>query len=192
MNAPPQHRGWMQTFTGVQFWPLAPKVEDIRIEDIAHGCANVCRYGGHTRSFYSVAQHCVIVSNLVPAEDALWGLLHDASEAYLGDAIQPLKTQPAWEAFRAIEHRLQAAICQRFGLPEQQPASIKPADRIALVAEKRDLMGRAPTEDGWDAHGALPEAPPDLRIIPWTPSFAENRFLDRFYQLNQDRRWRAR
>lgn len=70
---------WIATFTGGVFFPLAPRVEDVRISDIAHALSMLCRFAGHTRGFYSVAQHSVLVSRLCSQQDALWGLLHDAS-----------------------------------------------------------------------------------------------------------------
>jgi hypothetical protein len=82
---------WIQTYSGRQFWPLDPRVEDVHLEDIAHALSNVCRYTGHVREFYSVAEHSVHVSWSCEPEDALWGLLHDASEAYLADMARPVK-----------------------------------------------------------------------------------------------------
>lgn len=86
-----QDNSWIQTFSGRQFFPLEPRVEDVCIEDIAHGLSNLCRYAGHCECFYSVAQHCLLVSRVVPREHALRGLLHDASEAYLIDVPRPIK-----------------------------------------------------------------------------------------------------
>jgi 5'-deoxynucleotidase YfbR-like HD superfamily hydrolase len=104
---------WIQTFTGRQFWPLDPRPEDIELLDIAHALANKCRYTGHTRSFYSVAQHSVLVSEIVPAADAHWGLLHDASEAYLPDVARPVKRELA--GFQEIENRLMGCVAERDG-----------------------------------------------------------------------------
>ena len=106
---------WIQTYTGRQFWPLAPQAEHVDIRDIAHSLAMQCRFNGHCRGFYSVAQHSVLVSQVVPPEDALWGLLHDAAEAYISDLPRPLKnTAPE---FRAAEHRLLTVILGRLGCP---------------------------------------------------------------------------
>src|SRR4051812_30250690 len=80
---------WMQTFTGRQFWPVDPRADEIAIEDIARALAMTCRFGGHVRFHYSVAQHSFLVSLVCSPEHALWGLLHDASEAYLGDVVWP-------------------------------------------------------------------------------------------------------
>jgi hypothetical protein len=77
---------WIQTVSGRQFWPLAPKAEDVDIGDIAHALAMKCRYSGHTQKFYSVAEHSVHISLALLRDGwnpttALWGLLHDAAEA---------------------------------------------------------------------------------------------------------------
>jgi len=108
--------GSITTFSGISFWPLLPNPDDIRIDDIAHALAHQCRFAGHTRLFYSVAEHSVRVSQLCRPEDALWGLLHDASEAYLSDVPAPLKELPEFEPYRAAERNLQGAVAQRFGL----------------------------------------------------------------------------
>src|SRR4051794_15527189 len=92
--------GWITTFSRRQFWPLDPHSDEIHIEDIAHSLSQQCRFGGHSRSFYSVAQHSCLVSALCKANDALWGLLHDASEAYLGDIPRPLKSLPEFEFYQ--------------------------------------------------------------------------------------------
>src|ERR1700724_2684254 len=91
--------GWQQTFTGRRFYPLSPRVEDVCIEDIAHALSNICRYGGHCREFYSVAQHCNMVSDWMP-EFKLEGLLHDSPEAYIGDMVRPVKHSAEMKAFR--------------------------------------------------------------------------------------------
>ena len=75
--------GWIQTYTGRQFWPLDPRIEDIDIHDIAHALSHQCRYSGHCLRFYSVAEHSVLLSHHVAGEHMLWALLHDAWEAYL-------------------------------------------------------------------------------------------------------------
>src|ERR1039458_2829532 len=123
----PDH-GSIRTYSGLIFWPLNPDPALIRIEDIAHSLAHQCRFGGHSRVFYSVAQHSVRVSEICATEDALWGLLHDASEAYLVDVPAPLKQLPAVAANRRAEQRLQAIIFERFGLPARQPKSVTAAD----------------------------------------------------------------
>lgn len=153
-------------------------MEDIDIIDIAHALSNICRYGGHVEQFYSVAQHCVLVSRTVPAEHALRGLLHDASEAYLIDVPRPIKRSKGMEVYREAEKLLEAKIYLRFGLSPEDPSCIKTADNQLLRTEQRDLMKPAPA--AWKDYrvGALPET-----ITPWPPTFARSMFLERFSEL---------
>lgn len=89
--ADPRGAAWILTSTGRQFWPLQPRADEICIEDIAHHLSMQCRFTGATRFHYSVAQHSVLVSQLAPdGENPLWGLLHDAAEAYLVDVATRL------------------------------------------------------------------------------------------------------
>jgi hypothetical protein len=168
--------GSITTYSGVRFWPLLPNPDDILIEDIAHSLSLQCRFAGHTRVFYSVAEHCVRVSQLCRPEDALWGLLHDASEAYLSDVPAPLKVLPEFEAYRAAEHALQQLIAVRFGLAPEQPASVTEADQAMLRIEMRDLLTAGST--------GRKNAEQTLSITrPWSPRMAEARFLSRFHEL---------
>ena len=169
--------GWIATYTGRRIEPLKPDYNEIDPMDIAHSLANQCRFTGHTREFYSTAQHSYLVSTIVPAEDALWGLLHDASEAYISDIARPVKRQPEFEPFyKAAEDTLMAAVCERFGLPVQMPASVKEADDMLLRAEQRDLMPNDPTA------GPIYED----KIIPWSPTKAKTMFLERYGRLTGD------
>lgn len=170
---------WFITCTGKRVYALAPQPESIDLMDIAHGLSNVCRFGGQCRHFYSVAQHSVLVSELVPPEAARWGLLHDATEAYIGDIIRPLKRE--LPDYKRIEKLWEAAIAIRFGLSLEMPASVKHADHIALTTERRDLMPPEAQGD-WieDERGFLP-APG--RIMPLPPNAARELFLERFAYL---------
>ena len=164
---------WMQTYAGLAFWPLDPHESEILIEDIAHSLSLQCRFAGHTKKFYSVAQHSVLVAQTVPVEHAAWGLLHDASEAYLIDFPRPVKNHSKLgEEYKKIEKNLTDCICRRFGLPEQEPACIKHADLRVLMAEARDLLGPHPMDWGNQAV-PLPE-----RIVPWTPERSEEEFIN--------------
>lgn len=169
---------YIATYTGLAFWPLEPEVDDIRIEDIAHSLALQCRWNGHCKSFYSVAEHSVRVSWVVPPEDAPWGLMHDAGESLLSDWPRPLKRSgDAGPHFLRYEHQLMNAMCKRFGLPEKEPASVKIADNVLLLTEQRDLVG--PQIVPWpESAERLPE-----KIVPWPWDVAEIRFLQRFREL---------
>jgi hypothetical protein len=169
--------GSITTYSGIRFWPLLPNPDDILIEDIAHSLANQCRFAGHSRVFYSVAEHFVRVSQLCQLGDALWGLLHDASEAFLCDVPAPLKALPAFEAYRAAECDLQQLIAVRFGLAAEQPASVTEADQAMLRIEMRDLLVAGST-------GRKKAEQPLSITKPWPPRMAETRFLGRFWELS--------
>lgn len=173
---------WIQTASDGQFFLDVPRVEDVKIEDIAHALSNLCRFTGHVRRFYSVAQHSVLVSFECDREDALAGLLHDATEAYVGDVSSPLKSM--LPEYRAIEARVWRVIAARFGLPDELPESVRHADAVLLATEKRDLLGPVPASWGtWPA--------PMLERIdhPWAPEWACRNFLSRFRELTAE--WRA-
>jgi 5'-deoxynucleotidase YfbR-like HD superfamily hydrolase len=175
---------FIETYSGLTFAPLKPIFADIRIADIAHALANQGRFSGHTRFRYSVGQHSVLVSELLevlghPHPVQLWGLLHDASEAYLVDLPTPLKRHPVFgRIYRAAEKRVQRAVCVRFGLPVREPAAVTEADRVLLATEVRDQMhGKRPY---WKKITAKPM--PD-RIRPWMSGVVEYEFLRRFKEL---------
>lgn len=168
---------WMQTYTGRAFYPMDPRVEDIDPLDVAHALSMLCRYGGHTRRFYSVAEHCVLMSQAVSPENALWALLHDATEGYLGDVIRPLKR--ALPAYRAVEDRLMEVICDRFGLPPDCPAEVKLADNRILQDERRALMGAPPRP--WESVEQVPALGVDIQA--WAPAEAKLRYLMRLNEL---------
>lgn len=169
---------WMITYTGKAFYPLHPDPSDLDHRDIAHALSLICRYGGHVRRFYSVAEHCVHLSYAVPAEDALWALLHDATEAYLGDMIRPLKrNMPDYEH---AEYVLMAIICDRYGLARQFPASVKDADNRILLDERAALL--PPSPQPW-ASALEAMDPLGVNIRAWGPAEAEHRYLQRFAEL---------
>lgn len=130
----------IQTYSGVFFDPFDPDPELIRIEDIAHSLSMQCRFGGHLRKRWSVAQHSLLVADLCPAGMKLDGLLHDAAEAYLCDLPRPVKHAVGFERYRELEDLVQSAVADRFGLawPPHEDA-IKRADNTVLVAEARAL-----------------------------------------------------
>jgi len=159
---------------------MDPSVDEVRIEDIAHALSLQCRYAGHCTEFYSVAEHSVRASYIVPQEDRLWALMHDASEAYLVDLPRPVKRYSEIGAhYKNAEERLMLVICAKFGIDHVEPSSVKAADDIMLMTEKRDLMPNSPAK--WrETSEPLAEI-----IRPWIPSVAEQRFLRRFECLTQ-------
>lgn len=169
--------GFIATYTGRRIFPLDPRREDIDTNDIIHALSHLCRFAGHCNQFYSVAQHCVLVSQVCDQVDALWGLLHDASEAYLVDVPSPLKRCPEFAPYRAAEARLMAVICDRYGLNRDEPPSVKLADQRMLATEARDLTMT-------EGRGWVTEAEPyDFHIKPWTPEYARVRYISRFHEL---------
>lgn len=159
---------------------LHPSPDLLHILDIANGLAMLCRFAGQLQEFYSVAQHSVFVSRMVPPEDAMWGLLHDASEAYIADLPGPLKSTPMLTGYRMVETGLINAVAIRFGLPAQRPASVKEADRVALATEFRDLRGCTPEK----ANALACAWPAAERICPVNPQAARSAFLARFNEIS--------
>lgn len=145
---------WFVSHSGECFNVRAPRADQIHLADIAHHLSQVCRFGGATREFYSVAEHCVYVSRLVRPELAALALVHDAQEAYLGDVIKPLKN--CLPDYQALEHVWEAAIAERFGFDSLKHPEVKTADVAAVQAERRDLLpntlnANAPREL-WEAY----------------------------------------
>lgn len=163
---------WIRTASGKVFDLVDPTPEMFDIEDIAHALSHICRFTGHTRHFYSVAQHSVAVSMLT---DSLEGLLHDATEAYIGDVSRPLKRLPDMWGYKAVETRLYGALARWAGIPEDQSPGVKVADNTLLATEMRDLM----VGSNW-LH--LPE-PLKPHIRPWPSVEAYSRFLQRYNTL---------
>jgi len=172
-------RAWIQTYSGGQFHILDPQQDEILITDVGHALAMLCRFTGHVRRFYSIAEHSVLGSRLVPAKDALWFLLHDASEAYLNDINRPLKHfTGVGSEYLPVEKIVMDAILHKFRLPLEEPPSVKKIDNAMLFAEKEQLL--VPME--WDSKWSDIK-PADVKVKCWAPEVAEVEFLHRFYEL---------
>ena len=172
---------WMQTYTGRQFWLRNPDPAAVDPRDIAHALSLLCRYGGHVKRFYSVAEHCVLMSLAVPAEDALAALLHDATEAYVVDLPRPVKR--LLPGYRELEATVWEAIVWRFdlfaSLPGYRlPESVKDADNRILLTERAALMGPPPADWGMEGLRPLP-----VTIVGWAPVQAEARYHERLGEL---------
>lgn len=169
---------WIITFTGRAFWPLDPRREDIDPRDIAHALSLLCRYGGHTSVFYSVAEHCVHMSYAVAPSNALWALLHDAAEG-LGMVDLPRPVKRHMSAYAAAEDRVMGVVCDRFGLPRECPAEVKEADTRILVDERAALLPTFPRP--WKSTENVPAL--GVPIAGWAPEHAEREYLNRLAEL---------
>lgn len=169
---------WMQTFGGGRFYPLDPRPDEIDPGDISHALSLLCRYGGHVDRFYSVAEHCVLMSQAVPPEHALVALLHDATEAFVVDVPRPLKRQ--LPDYQAIEASVWLAICLRFNLANELPAEVKDADNRILLTERAALMSRAGV---WAVDGLEPLP---VVIRGWSPGVAEMHYSERLVELTSN------
>lgn len=148
---------WMLTYTGIHFYPLDARVEEIKIEDIAHALSNICRYGGHGNNFFSVAQHSILASQFSsdPAE-ALALLLHDAHEAYFGDNIRPIKYSVPWpQVLTEAEIKVADLIYQehRLGKFKDYEEITEAVDKALLIAEGRFLFNADPTNEWHHCRG---------------------------------------
>jgi len=181
---------WIQTYMGKRFYPLSPRAQDIDPVDVAHALSLLCRYGGHVDPFYSVAEHCVLMSEWVQREHgsiqlALWALLHDATEAYVVDVPRPLKRE--LRDYATIEDRVMLAIAERFDLPTaDMPPEVKDADNRILLDETAALM---PRRERW----AVDEMQPlGVTIRAWAPGVAEQHYARRLEVLLAQRDLDAR
>lgn len=172
----PRIGDWMVTATGRQYWPLDPRPEDVCITDIATSLSKMCRFGGHCGGHYSVAEHSVLVSYVVPIKDALHGLMHDATEAYCMDIPRPLKVALG-AVYANLEHSAWLAIAERFDLAVQLPPSVKAADNAVLMAERDALF---PSDyPKWSVN--VEPAPVRVMGLDWP--LARQAFLQRFNEL---------
>ena len=176
-----ENGSWILTRSGRHLDFQNPDPAEIAIKDIVVSLARDCRFSGQTREPYSVAQHSVLVSRIVPEAFALEALLHDATEAFIKDLPSPLKGM--LPEYSRIERTLDRAIRRKFGLPGEMSAPVHRADLILLATEKRDLM----PEDSCDWPILEGVEPLPDRIDPCSSVRARTMFLRRFEELGGDR-----
>lgn len=157
-----------------------PRPEQISLDDIAHGLAYSCRFGGHTSRFYSVAEHAILVSSLVlearPDDyvTAIHALHHDDHEAYLGDLPTPLKNHFGG-AYDSLRDKVDEAIFDALGLPTKglSTLAIHRADAEALRVEAHLLLPSKGNDEDWDPawekFGLHDEAEAIYERHPFTP-----------------------
>lgn len=167
----------IQLRSGQYFNLLQPNLEVLTVEDIAHALANTCRFGGHVREFYSVAQHSVMTSWQVPLSMKLDALFHDASEAILVDMPTPVKA--LLPEYRVLENTIQLAIAKKFGAAHPKPHAVEMADKRMLATERRDLMPSCTAE--WEILKNITPLPD--QIIPLSPARACHLFITQYNDI---------
>jgi len=155
-----------------------PEASEITVEDIAHGLAHTCRYAGQCDGFFSVAEHSVLVSQIVP-HSKLAALFHDAAEAFIGDMSAPLKQ--LLPAYREIEKKIERAIFERLGIEWPVPTDVKRADYSVMAAEQQVLMPAGTNE--W--LGDMSVLPANIEIRRLDPARAKALFLERYAELTK-------
>lgn len=170
----------VRTYTGRNLDLLDPDPKEIDIQDIAHHLAKLDRYNGAGHYSYSVGQHSLLVADALPKEYKLQGLLHDATEAYLGDVVSPLKK--LLPDYRKIEQNVMNAVCKRFEITFPRPNIIKRADQAVMAAEMHQVVKwpDLPKKQG------LPEPPKGIEIRPMDWKEVRQTFIERFKALRKE------
>lgn len=162
----------IQTFTGRVVRPFDLKPDDVSLKDIAHALSMKTRYTGHGIKFYSVAEHSILMSRWIDehykdgVEDALYALLHDATETYLPDVASPMKKH--FPGFKELENNISDVIFTHFGFDPCIPKIIKEVDTAILMAEMRQNMRFMPSIGGKEL---------DVTLQFWSPEKAEKEFI---------------
>lgn len=174
-----QTKSSISTVSGRFFDILKPEDYEFDIDEIATALSNICRYTGHVNKFYSVAEHSVLVSRLVPSRLALAGLLHDASEAFVGDVSSPLKK--LLPEYKRIEERVQEAIADQFGLPYPFPQEVHEADK-RMYWNERTNVAPGPKDTLWHTEF---RAARKVAATGMSPIMAKRMFLSRYKEITQ-------
>lgn len=172
----------IQLYSGAMFSYTDPGASDVQIDDIAHALSHVCRFAGHVKHFYSVAQHAVNTSRIVDREFALTALLHDTAEAFTNDLPTPLKA--AVPVFKELEVAIETAMAARFGFQFPLPDPVKLADLQMLKLERDELKPHA-FGAAWSVLEGVDVSGLDLLVdlSPISPPRAKRLFLDRYMEL---------
>lgn len=174
--------GVIETHSGLMVDVFDPRPEVIEIGDIAYSLSNIARFNGHAKRFYSVAEHCVRGSCEISGSNALWFLMHDAAEAYVGDTVRPLKTK----AHREVEERVLRVIAEKYGLRWPMPGEVKEVDDRMLATEARDLMASGGV--GWPPVARTTAEPyGSILLVDRMPEEWELNYLQIFHALTGGR-----
>lgn len=174
----------VQMHTGKVFNLIDPRAEDVDIEDIAHSLGMLCRYGGHSDSFYSVGEHCVVMSKFVSYHAKFHALIHDAAEAYVTDLPRPLKW--LFPRYRELEDEISDVIYEYLGVDTPSPeikAEIKLADWRMCLTERAQLMDGVSFDWVCDNQGIEPF---DYTLMKWYPTQAKRAYLEKFKELMEE------
>jgi hypothetical protein len=176
---------WISLLSGGHFNYNKPEESDVTIDDIASALSNVCRFSGHLPRFYSVAQHLVNASRIVPVGDEFTALMHDTAEAFTNDLPTPLKW--ALPIFKELEVSIESAMSKKFSFEYPYPASVKEADTVMLILEKlyvKEDKSEWPMYEKYTAEVVEPfKKMVDLES--WQPRRAKREFLERYYELQE-------
>jgi hypothetical protein len=171
---------YIETISGVAFHFADPQQDEIRVADIAWSLSNQCRYTGHVRQFYSVAEHCCLLYDFAQSQGITDKkflrtlLMHDASEAYLTDIARPIKAHIP--DYKRLEVKIETAIAERCNLTYPYPADVKELDTRILMDERAQVMGES--ENVW---GVVAE-PLGVTLNFWTPKQANRAYVDRYLE----------
>ena len=173
-----QTESCISTVSGRFFDLLAPEDYEYDISEIGHALSHICRYTGHANKFYSVAEHSVLVSRIVPSHLSLCGLLHDASEAFVGDVSSPLKK--LLPEYKKIEEAIQKSIANYFNLPYPFPKEIHEADKRMYWQERQSIADNGIRDKLW--HQDL-RATRKVEALGMSPTMANRMFMARYYEI---------
>jgi uncharacterized protein len=191
-------KGYITTFTGIHFNLAQPNASMVCIEDIAHHLAMTCRWAGAVQTFFSVAQHSVLVSKIVPHELKGWALMHDAAEAYIGDLTRPFKVllrenSIGTSIVDTIELNILRAVAEKFNLPWPEPKDLAVYDdqlqklESIMLINHHDGMFHSREGDLCEIAGLRPEQViPPAYLTPMLPEASELMFLSRFRKVFLD------
>jgi len=181
---------WIQTYNGNKFWPIDPRPEEIDISDIAHSLSLQCRFNSQCDFFFSVAAHSVNVAEFIAStyhnkdqfyneflldesdskigydDMVAWGLLHDASEAYLPDVPGPIKG--FFPDYKAVEKKIMEAVAEKFELPELDEfhlAYLKSIDHLMMLVEHKELGLSVKSPAPWPCPDFLKNKWPTIKLI---------------------------
>jgi len=175
---------WISLLSGGQFNYNKPEKSDVTLDDLAGALSNICRFSGHLPQFYSVAQHLVNTSRIVPVEYAFDALMHDTAEAFTNDLPTPLKW--ALPIFKELEVKIESAMAKKFGFNFPYDPAVKQADTIMLLLEKTYVKGDTSV---WPMYEGIEfeQYKDKVDLKGWTPKRAKREFLERYKELISDR-----